>query len=162
MDFLKQPSTQITSVMREAPSQPVTTTVTETGREVRPDPIWDLRCCSHDQPTHLSCKHVCIGADKKWVRNGGSLKKTSGFGRLFEWQAHPDPAGREGSAVGSREPLGLLQHQWGVEVHQASSPRLSKTNRNFCGPYAYSHGTEMPPYPSSFLGDKEPVACTTP
>ena len=50
-------------------------------------------------------------------RRFGGLKKTGGFVKPFTWQVHLDPAGREGSAVGSRGPLGLLPHQWGVEVH---------------------------------------------
>ena len=80
-------------------------------------------------------------------RRFGGLAKAGHFGRPFKWQAHLEPAGRQGSAVGSRGPLGLLPHQWGVEVHQASSPHLSKISRNVCGPYAYGHGPRSPHTP---------------
>ena len=49
------------------------------------------------------------------VGAGGSLKKTGVFGRLLRRQAQLDPAGREGSAPGSRGLLSLLPNNKGIE-----------------------------------------------
>ena len=50
-------------------------------------------------------------------RQPGGRKKTEGFGRPFEWQAHVEPADPVGSAAGIRGALGLLPYQWGIELH---------------------------------------------
>ena len=67
---------------------------------------------------HTTFTSTAVLVQTGGLGNRGCLKKRGGFGRPFKWQAHFDPAGvRDLPAAGSRGPLGLLPHKWGVEVH---------------------------------------------